>query len=117
MACEANGRKGVGMGDEEGSTWLRSAATSLAIATIVLVLVNAVLVVRNQGAQREVNQRQQVINQGVQIAHVSQVLVETAARAAVQNKDDKLTALLERHGIHITLNPPQTLSAPAGAKP
>jgi acylphosphatase len=105
------------MGDGEGSTWLRSAATSLAVAAIVLVLVNAVLIVRNQGAQREVNQRQQVINQGAQIAHVSQVLVETAARAAVQNKDDKLTALLERHGVHITFNQPQTPAAPAGGKP
>lgn len=98
--------------DGESGTWLRPAATLTAIAAIVLVFVNAVLVVRNQEAQREVNQRQQVINQGVQLARVSQFVVETIAKVAVASKDDKLTALLERHGVHLNINQP-----PAGAKP
>jgi hypothetical protein len=100
--------------DGESGTWwwLRPAATLMAIAAIVLVFVNAVLVVRNQEAQREVNQRQQVINQGVQLARASQFVVETIAKVAVASKDDKLTALLERHGVHLTVNQP-----PAGAKP
>jgi len=100
------------MSDGEGGMWLRTGATWVAVAAIVLVLVNAILTVRNQAAQHEVNQRQQVINQGVQLARVSQFLVETIAKTAVANKDDKLTALLERHGIHVTVN-----QAPAGARP
>lgn len=96
----------------EVDTWLRPAATLTAIAAIVLVFVNAVLVVRNQEAQREVNQRQQVINQGVQLARASQLLVESIAKVAVASKDDRLTTLLERHGVHLTVNPPAE-----GAKP
>ncbi len=55
------------MSDGEGGMWLRTGATWVAVAAIVLVLVNAILTVRNQAAQHEVNQRQQVINQGVQL--------------------------------------------------
>ena len=98
------------MSDGESVRWLRPVAAWLGLAAIVLVLVNVVLVVRNQGAQYEVNQRQQTINQGVQLARVSQYLIETIARSAVANKDDKLTQLLERHGIRIN-------QSPAGARP
>ncbi len=101
------------MSGGDSATWLRPAATWLAVAAIVLVPVNAILVVRNQGAQRTVNERQQVINQGVQIARVGQFLIETIARSAVANKDDKLTALLERHGIRVTVNQPAAAAPPA----
>jgi hypothetical protein len=94
------------MNGETKGTWLRPAALALAIAGIVLVPVNAALVLRNQGAQREVNQRQQAINQAAQLARVSQLLIETIARTAVANKDDTLTALLESHGIKINAPPP-----------
>jgi hypothetical protein len=104
------------MSESDTASWLRPAAIWLALAAIVLVPVNAVLVVRNQGAQREASQRQQQINQGVQLARVSQFLIETIARSAVANKDDKLTALLERHGIRVTVNPPGSPPT-AGAKP
>jgi hypothetical protein len=102
------------MSEGEGTTWLRPAAISLALAAIVLVPVNAVLVARNQGTQREVSQRQLLINQGAQLARVSQFLVETIARSAVANKDEKLTELLERHGIRVTVNPPSA-AAPTTA--
>ncbi len=104
------------MSEDDTASWLRPAAIWLALAAIVLVPVNAVLVVRNQGAQREASQRQQQINQGVQIARVSQFLIETIARSAVANNDDQLTALLERHGIRVTVN--QRGGPPAaGARP
>jgi hypothetical protein len=99
-------------GDEGG--WLRPAATWLAAASIVLVAVNGALVLRNQAAQREVNERQQTINQGAQLSRISQFLVTTVARVAVAAKDDKLTDLLERHGVHVKVGPPP---AAAGAKP
>ena len=99
------------MDDEANGTWLRTAATWLAGISIVLVLVNAALELRNQAAQRAVNQRQQFINQSVQIGRVSQVLIETVAKSAVASKDDALTALMERHGIHVNVSP-----APAGEK-
>jgi hypothetical protein len=108
----------MSMGDgEEGGSWFRPAATWIAAASIVLVAVNGALVLRNQAAQREVNERQQTINQGVQLSRVSQFLVETVARVAVAAKDDKLTALLERHGVHVKIgSPPEAAGAP-GAQP
>jgi hypothetical protein len=104
----------MSMGENEEGGWFRPAATWLAIASIVLVAVNGALVVRNQAVQRDLNQRQQTINQGVQLSRVSQYLVETVARVAVADKDDKLTDLLERHGVHVKVG-----SAPStpGAKP
>jgi hypothetical protein len=99
-------RKGQGMADDDGSAWLRPAASWLAIASIALVLVNAALALRNQDTQREVNSRQQFVNQAAQFARASQLLIETIAKSAVANKDDALVATLERHGIKLNLNPP-----------
>ena len=100
------------MADGDGSAWLTPAAAWLAIASIILVLVNGALQMRNQGTQRDVNQRQQIINQAGQFARASQVLIETVAKSAVANKDDALTAALERHGIKINMPP-----APASGSP
>ncbi len=103
---------------EPPGTWLRTAATLLACVSIVLVLVNAALVLRNQRAQSDINQRQQVINQAAQLGRIGQLLVQTIGRIAVTSRDDALSAALERHGIRIEQNPaPDAGSAPAGSKP
>jgi len=108
------------MVEDERGAWLYTAATWVAIASIALVLVNGALAIRSQGDQRDVNQRQQVINQSAQLARVSQLLIESIARSAVANKDDALTQLLEHHGITINVKPPAappSTPAPAGQKP
>jgi hypothetical protein len=87
--------------DDADATWLRRAATWIAGASIVLVVVNGALVLKNQDAQRIVNQRQAQINQAAQIARVNQLIIETIARTAIARKDDTLTALLERHGVKL----------------
>src|ERR1700676_3950150 len=94
------------MDDILTKAWLRPAATLLAGAGIVLVLINAALLMRNQKAQAEVNQRQQVINHAVQFSRAVQLLVQTIAWTAVTSKDEALVVLLERHGIRITGGPP-----------
>jgi hypothetical protein len=85
--------------------WLKPAATVLGAAAIVLVLVNAALVLRNESAQVFVNQRQQYINQGAAVNRVAQLLARTIARVAIETKDDALTALLERHGLQLKHTP------------
>ncbi len=70
------------MSDDGRATWLRPAAICLALAAIVLVPVNAVLVVRNQGTQRELSQLQLQLNQGAQLARESKNL-----RAIVKSQD------------------------------
>jgi hypothetical protein len=97
-------RKGRSMVDEEGS-WLNTGALWFAVASIVLVFVNGGLALRNQGDQRDVNQRQQMINQAAQFSRVGQLLVETIAKVSIVNKDDTLNQLLERHGIKVNVTP------------
>jgi len=98
-------------------TWLRPAATALALASIVLLVVNAALTLRNESAQAVVNQRQQFINQTAQVSRVALVLVQTVAKTAMANKDDALMQLLERHGVRLQPNaPPAEGNPPEGAK-
>jgi uncharacterized protein YpmS len=85
----------------------------LAALCLVLVIANAGLVLRNQSIQADVNQRQQVINQGLEYARIRQVMAQNVANLATAKKDTELSDVLTRHGI--TLNTP--LAAPAPAAP
>ena len=91
---------------DEMASWLRPAATVLAAVSILLVLVNAGLVLRNQSMQAHVQQRQQAINQAATLARIQQALIQALAITAVRNKDDAVMALLERHGIHVNAKSP-----------
>jgi hypothetical protein len=96
-----------------GKLWFWT-TTLLAGAGLVLVVVDGALVLTNQTAQAEVNQRQQYITQSAQFARVQETLVRALAASAANNKDDQLRDLLAQHGISFTVNPPAG-SAPAGA--
>ena len=101
----------------QSDTWLRPAATALAIASIVLLVVNAALTLRNESAQAVVNQRQQFINQSAQVSRVALLLVQTIAKTAAATKDDSLMQLLERHGVRLQSNaPPAEGAPPEGSK-
>ncbi len=99
-------------------------AVVFAGAALVLVVANIVLMTQNQGAQAEVNQRQQFINQTIQLNQVTQTLVRLIATAAVNNNDEKLRELLVQEGFTVTVNPaapaapaaPATAPAPAGGE-
>jgi uncharacterized protein YpmS len=93
----------------KGSVW-EMVAMTLAGLSLVLVIVNAGLVIRNQSIQVEVSQRQQIINQGLQFARIRQVLAQYIANVATQKKDAELSEVLTRHGIALS-NPP---AAPQG---
>lgn len=92
--------------------WLRTAASVLAAAAIVLVVVNGALTLRNEAAQNTVNERQEFINQGAEVRSVAQLLAQTIARKAVATKDQALVALLARHGLKLKQIP---TGAPAAA--
>jgi hypothetical protein len=82
-----------------------------AALSLILVIVNAGLVLRNQSIQVVVSDRQQIINQGLQFARIRQVLVQYVANVAAAKNDRELTDLLTRHGI--TLNAPPAQAVPA----
>lgn len=101
----------------QSETWLRPAATALALASIVLLVVNAALTLRNESAQAVVNQRQQFINQTAQVSRVALLLAQTIAKTAITTKDDALLQLLERHGVRLQSNAsPAEGAAPEGPK-
>jgi hypothetical protein len=77
----------------------------LGVGTLILLAVNVFLVESNQTVQAEVNQRQQFINQTIQLSRVNEVLVRMLANAAVSANDDKLRDLLAQQGITVTVTP------------
>jgi hypothetical protein len=98
----------------KGSIW-EVVTMAAAALSLVLVIVNAGLVLRNQSIQVEVSQRQQVINQGLQFGRIRQVLAQYIANVATAKKDNDLAEVLTRHGI--TLAAPPAAPAPAPAAP
>lgn len=97
----------------KGSAW-DVVTMTLAAVSLLLVVVNAVLVVRNQSIQVEVNDRQQVINQGLQLARLRQVLAQSLGNLALAKQDREISDMLARHGISVTAGP---MPAPSPAAP
>ena len=87
--------------------------------TLILVVVYIVLIQGNRSVQGEINQRQQFINQSIQLGRINDALIRALATAALSHKDDKLRDLLAQHGI--TINPttgaPEREAPPATAAP
>jgi len=94
----------------KGSFW-PVGTTILAGLSLVLVIANVALVLRNQSIQAVVGERQQTINQGLEYARIRQVLAQNVANVATAKKDAELSEVLARHGI--TLASPAAPSAPA----
>ncbi len=88
-----------------GSGWLGAIPLGLAALTLILVFLNVWLVLSNQARQADVNQRQQFINQSIQLGRLNEGLVRALAVAAVNNKDAKLQQLLTEQGINFTVTP------------
>lgn len=93
---------GMGMKFEgKGSVW-EVATMTLAALGLVLVLLNAGLIMRNQSIQATATGRQQVINQGLQFARIRQAVVQLLAAASAGKNDPEIADLLARHGVNLT---------------
>jgi hypothetical protein len=99
--------------------WLYRLLVALSGITLLLVVAYIVVIQDNRSVQAEVNQRQQFINQSIQLGRINDTLIHALATTAVSNKDDKLRDLLAQNGI--TINPttgaPEREAAPATAAP
>jgi hypothetical protein len=99
--------------------WLHRLLVALSGITLVLVVVYIVLIQDNRSVQSDINQRQQFINQSIQLGRINDALIRALATTAVGNQDDKLRDLLAQNGI--TINPttgaPEREAAPAAAAP
>ena len=100
-------------------SWLYRLLVALSGITLILVVAYIVVIQDNRSVQSEVNQRQQFINQSIQLGRVNDALIRALAATAVSNKDDKLRDLLAQNGI--TINPttgaPEREAAPATTAP
>ena len=99
--------------------WLYRLLVALSGVTLILVVAYIVVIQDNRSVQAEVNQRQQFINQSIQLGRINDALIRALAATAVSNKDDKLRDLLAQNGI--TINPttgaPEREAAPATGVP
>ena len=97
--------------------WLERLLVALSGITLILVVAYIILVQDDRTTQAEVNQRQQFINQSIQLGRVNEALIR--ALAANAGKDDKLRELLAQNGISInaTTGAPERESAPPAPAP
>jgi len=86
--------------------------TPLAVLILVLELVNVLLTVGNQSLRIQLAERQQFINQSIQMEAVYREIVTAVASVAVKTNDEKLKGLLASQGINLGGDP----KAPGGAK-
>ena len=97
-------------------SWLYRLLVALSGIALALVVAYIVLIQDNRTVQAEVNQRQQFINQSIQLGRFNDTLIRALAAAAVEHNDDKLRELLAQNGI--TINPttgaPEKQATPAG---
>ena len=87
-------------------SWFRWVLSGIAALGLVFVVVNIFLFLGNRSIQGEVNDRQQFINQSIQLDRLNRELIAALANLAARNNDDQLRNLLASHGITFTVNPP-----------
>jgi len=79
--------------------------TILAVVALVLVVVNVMLALGNQSVQADVNERQQVIAQGIQAEQLNRQVVTVLANMAMKGNDEQLKNLLASSGVSLAPNP------------
>ena len=84
----------------------RHILTALGILLLVLVLVNILLSLGNQSLRGEVNERQQVLTQSIQLEGLHREIVTVLATVALKTNNDPLKSLLASQGINLGQPPP-----------
>lgn len=89
--------------------------TALAASCLVLASANVALSSSNRGLQGDINVRQQYVQQSVQLEGLYREIIRALAELGARNNDQDVRAMLQRHGISYTVNPPVSAgpSAPA----
>jgi hypothetical protein len=97
--------------------WLYRLLVALSGITLILVVAYIILLQDNRTMQAEANQRQQFINQSIQLGRVNEALIRTLAANA--SKDDKLRELLAQNGVSINAvtGAPEKQAVPATSSP
>lgn len=88
--------------------WQHALLTTLGAACLLAAAAGAMLSTMNRQLQGQVNQRQQYLQQSVQLEGLYREMVRALAELAARRNDDDLQQLLGRHGISVSVAPPPT---------
>ena len=77
---------------------------AISLAVLVLVIANVFLFRNNARLQQEINERQVYIQQSLQLEGLYRDMVRALAELAVQNKDERLQALLGAQGFSVNID-------------
>lgn len=91
-------------------------ATVLASCALLLAAANVALGTMNRGLQADIGQRQQYVQQSVQLEGLYREIIRALAELGARNNDQDVRALLSKHGISYTVNAPAP-AAPTAASP
>ena len=92
-----------------GTAWILG-ATGIAAVAALLGITNYFLAASNTNLISDVRERQQVINQSVQLSPLNAQLAQLIANLAQRSGDIDMRAVLERHGISIAELPPEPVT-------
>ncbi len=93
-------------------TWQFSTVTALGVAALALVTTEGALSAGNRTLQGQINQRQQYLQQSVQLESLYREMVRALAERAASSGDEALRDLLARNGIRYSVNAPTAAAAP-----
>ncbi len=87
----------------------------LALLGLVSTGVNIALLTANRGVQAEIAQRQQYVQQSLQLENLYRELVRALGELSVRRDDAALRGMLQRHGINAPPAPAPSTAAPAAS--
>lgn len=88
------------------SDWKFLIVTVVALLGLAFASLNLSAQYANQQRQEEVAERQQFINESVQLSQLNTSFIQALAQLSAQTDDANLRRLLNEHGITFTVNPP-----------
>ncbi len=86
--------------------WKFVSVTALALIGSILVLVNVSIHRANRALQADVAQRQQFINQTIQLGRLNNEFIKALAQLSAETDDESIRQLLADQGVTFTVNPP-----------
>ena len=97
----------------KGQYWV---VTLISGACFVAMLASVTLGYKNGVARAEVNQRQQFVQQSVQLEGLYKEIVRALAEMGARNNDGDVKAMLQKNGITYTPNVAASATTPAPAR-
>jgi hypothetical protein len=86
--------------------------TVLAAASVAAMVASIALGYNNGVARADVTQRQQFVQQSIQLEGLYKEIVRALAELGARNNDGDVKAMLQKHGITYNVNAPTPPAAP-----